>query len=289
MSLQVILVKAFTQNKAEGNPAGVVLDANGLTAADMISISAKLGFSESAFVQASNVADFKVRFFTPQQEVPLCGHATIATFHALKEAGMIQLGSQPSVTKTQEAQAGLLPVTVHRDGLIVMTQPQPIYGEPVQDLAEVTDLLGLTPADLLINYPIQSVANGGSKLLIPLKSREVLFAIQPNFAGIMSYCKANNVRGFYPFTLDTIDPNSDFHARQFNPLLGINEDPITGVAAGALGSYAVKHKLLPKQTFVIEQGYIMDKPGKMYVEIGPEVTVGGYAVTLGATSITAQL
>lgn len=282
MSVKVILVKAFTQNKDQGNPAGVLLDADGLTDAQMIHISAQLGFSESAFVQRSNIADFKVRFFTPQEEVPLCGHATIATFHALWEAGVITLGSQPSTTVTQESKAGVLAVTVHQDGLIVMTQPKPIYGEPVQQAKEVTDLLGLTPVDLLGNYPIQSVANGASKLLIPLKSRELLFSIQPNFSGIINYCQANDVRGFYPFTLDTIEADSDFHARQFNPLLGINEDPITGVAAGALGSYAMKHKLLPKNTFVIEQGYIMNKPGKMYVEIGDEVKVGGYAVSFGS-------
>ncbi|HYD35747.1 MAG TPA: PhzF family phenazine biosynthesis isomerase [Vitreimonas sp.] len=285
MSLTVKLVKAFTRNQAEGNPAGVVLDANSLTDEQMLEISAQLGFSESAFVQKSDQADFKVRFFTPTQEVDLCGHATIATFHALVEANVIDVDGKDSVTIIQESKAGLLSVTVYKDGLIVMTQPQPEFFQIIDDNDKVASLLALKSEDLDLAYPTQAVSTGSPKLMIPIKSREQLFAIQPQLKEIAEYCKQHGVKGFYPFTTDPIDHDSDFHARQFNPLAGINEDPITGVAGGALGAYAVHHHLSNKNTFVIEQGYIMNKPGKIYVEIDNEVRVGGYAVTFGTSNI----
>src|SRR3972149_3933249 len=101
MTKEAILVKAFTKDSDQGNPAGVILGADDLTDLQMISISAELGFSESAFVQTSSKADFKVSFFTPNEEVPLCGHATIGTFHVLHEKGLISQG-----VSTQETKAG---------------------------------------------------------------------------------------------------------------------------------------------------------------------------------------
>jgi PhzF family phenazine biosynthesis protein len=285
MEKKIYLVKAFTKKKEQGNSAGVLLDANGLTDTQMIKIAAELGFSESAFVQDSESADVKVRFFTPLQEVDLCGHGTIATFHTLLEAGVIDLQDKKSITVVQESKAGLLPVTINADGLIVMTQANLTFIEPIADRKNVAELLGITEKDLL-HYPIQAVSTGTPKLMIPVVSRKVLFAIKPDLQGIADFCRQNNIKGFYPFTLDTIDNDADFHARQFNPLAGVNEDPITGVAAGALGAYAVKYTLLSKNKFVVEQGYIMNQPGTIYLEVGDEVTVGGYAVTFGSKTVT---
>ena len=280
MNLHINLVKAFTKNKNEGNPAGVVFDADSLTSEQMIRVSKELGFSESAFVQKSDKASYKVRFFTPTQEVDLCGHATIATFHTLFESGKLNIKGE-SATTSQESNAGILPVTVHKDGLVVMTQPNPKYSNPVENREEVASLLSLSSNDLIKNLPIQAVSTGSLKVMIPIKNRELLFSIKPQLEEISKYCKRYKYQGFYPFTLDTVDKNSDFHTRQFNPMAGINEDPITGVAAGALGCYAVKYNILNKKRFVIEQGYVLKKPGKVYIDIMESVEVGGYATTFG--------
>lgn len=285
MPVKAYLVKAFTKDKNQGNPAGVVLNANALSDKQMLHVAAELGFSESSFVQSAHNADFLVRFFTPKQEVDLCGHATIATFHTLLEQGAIHLSGQGSITKTQETKAGLLPVTIYRDGKIVMTQSKPVFLEPVSDRNEVASLLDLSESDLIKEYPLQAVSTGVPKLMVPIRSRARLFAIKPDFNGIAKYCKENGIKGFYAFTQDTMTNNADFHARQFNPLAGINEDPITGVAAGALGAYSVKHQLLPKRSFIIEQGYTMGKPGEISVTIEDDVLVGGYAVTYDCRSI----
>ena len=278
MQVKVKFVNAFTERSKGGNPAGVIVDADNLTDSQMMDISSKLGFSESAFVQKSKNADFKVRFFSPTQEVDLCGHATIAIFHTLIELCKIDFGTLDTKIVTQETRSGILPVECNKNGLIVMTQKKPKFYQFENDRELISKLLGIKLTDLM-DYPIQSVSTGVSKLIIPVKSLDVLYRIIPDLDGIKEYCNDKGINGFYPFTFETKE-NSDFHARQFNPLAGIDEDPITGVAAGALGAYIVRHKLSEKKQFVVEQGYILNKPGKMYVWVSDIVKVGGYAFTV---------
>lgn len=278
--MKAILVKAFTKDKKQGNPAGVVFDADRLRENEMIDIAKALDFSESAFVTKSDKAKFGIRFFTPTQEVDLCGHATIAAAHAMLKKRKIYLGRENSRTMTFETRAGIISVEVQKDGLIVMTQKEPQFWGDVHSKIEIARLLDIAP-DKISDYPIQTVSAGTPKLMIAVDSLETLLKIRPDSEGIKMYCKEHLVKGFYPFTGETMDKDSDFHARQFNPLAGIDEDPITGVAAGALGAYAVKHKISDKNNFTIEQGYCMGKGGKMYVTVDDKIKVGGYAVIFG--------
>ncbi|MEK7571770.1 MAG: PhzF family phenazine biosynthesis isomerase [Patescibacteria group bacterium] len=282
---KAFLVKAFTKDKTQGNPAGVVLNADYLTDKQMQYIAKELGFSESAFVSKSDNADYKVRFFSQTQEVDFCGHATIAAFHTLVEqVELYQLyigdKTKESVVVTQETKAGILPVICYKNGLVVMTQNDPKFFEPEKDKNRIAQLLGIDPKHIL-GYPLQTVSTGTPKLIISIDSLDTLFAMTPDLESIKTYCKETGAKGFYPFTTETKEKDSDFHARQFNPISGIDEDPITGVAAGALGCYILKHKLSKKKNFVIEQGYAMNKAGKIFVDVKKEVKVGGYAVTFG--------
>ncbi len=271
MGIEVKLVKAFTKDKNQGNPAGVILKADNLTDKKMIQVTNELGFSESVFIQRSDKADYKFRFFSPKQEVGLCGHATIAGFHVVTK-------NSPKMY-TMETKEGIFPIACYEEGLIFMQQKNPEFFNYKSDRGEVSTLLGISKSDLL-DYPLQIVSTGTPKLIIPIVSLDVLFKIKPNLKGIEEYCKRTGARGFYPFTFETKD-NSDFHARQFNPFAGIDEDPITGVAAGALVTYIVRNKLSDKTKFIIEQGYIMNKSGKIFVDVSNGVKVGGYAVIFG--------
>src|SRR3989339_165599 len=275
MKAKAILVKAFTKDKSQGNPAGVVFDTDNLSDDQMIKISAELGFSESAFVQKSEKADFRLRFFTATQEVDLCGHATIATIHALRKEVKMS-GELINI----ETKAGVLPIEYREDGLIVMTQAEPQFGGSDHNRKEIARLLNISETEIL-DYPIKIVSTGTPKLIIAVNSLNTLFKINPDLEGIKKYCREHAAKGFYPFTFETMEKESDFHARQFNPLAGINEDPITGVAAGALGAYVVRHKLMDKSNFVIEQGYCMNKGGKIFVSIDDSVKVGGFAIRFG--------
>ena len=273
LNVEVSIVKAFTKDPTQGNPAGVVLSADNLTDRQMLHISAQLGFSESAFVQKSDKADFRVRFFSPTQEVDLCGHATIATFHTLLKEGSIHQGIY-----TQEIKAGVLDIECSGEGRIMMKQNAPVFlGDQTRDKGKIAMFLGIHEHGIM-DSPLEIVSTGTPKLIIPIISRETLFHITPDFEGIKAYCRKSGARGFYPFTAETINKEADFHARQFNPLAGIDEDPITGVAAGALGAYVKKYGLLNKTVLLVEQGFIMNKGGIMTVDISNGVKVGGYAV-----------
>ena len=281
--MKAILVKAFTKDKKQGNPAGVIFDAEKLQDHEMVGIAKALGFSESAFIVKSDKAKFGIRFFTPTQEVDLCGHATIAAAHALLKKRKIYLGRESSRTITFETGTGIISVEVNKDGLMVMTQNEPQFWGDEHSRNEVTRLLGISMEEIL-DCPIQTVSTGTPKLMVGVNSLETLFKIKPDLEGIKIYCKEHLVRGFYPVTTETMDEGSDFHARQFNPAAGIDEDPITGVAAGALGAFIVKHKVSDKNNFTIEQGHCMGKGGKMYVTVEDKVKVGGYAVIFGETT-----
>jgi PhzF family phenazine biosynthesis protein len=277
-----ILVKSFTQDASAGNPAGIMLHAETLTDEHMQHIAKELGFAETAFVLPSDKADFRVRFFAPNHEVDLCGHGTIATFHALREQGLIDLKGEDRKDLTQETRAGLLAVTCYKDGRIVMAQTDPVFGEIEKDKVQIAKLLGVAASDVTEDLPLQVVSTGTPKLLIPLTSLAAVRSVKPDIAGIKAYCRATTARGFYPFTTESVIPATDFYARQFNPLADENEDPVTGVAAGALGCYAKKYRLYgDRQTFVVAQGYDLGKGGNMFVDVSDGVKVGGYAVVYG--------
>jgi PhzF family phenazine biosynthesis protein len=286
MEIKIDLVKAFTKNAEQGNPAGVVLDANNLNSEKMLEISLKLGFSESVFVLDSTVADFKFRFFSPSQEVDLCGHATIAACYDLIKNNLIKMNEADLAKNVSiETNVGVILVECFKDGLIMMIQKKSEVIEYSHDKKRIAEALGIEE-EQIEDWPIQTVSTGTAKLMIPIKSLKSLFEINCDFEKIIEYCKNSGARGFYVFTTETIDENNDFHARQFNPLAGINEDPITGVAAGSLGAYLQMNELSEKKEFVVEQGNVMNQAGKIFVEVENKIKVGGYAVCFGEKNCT---
>jgi PhzF family phenazine biosynthesis protein len=120
MKIKVFTLNSFAKTIDGGNPAGVVLNADGLSEKEMVLIAKKVALSETAFITRSSKADFKVRFFTPTDEVDLCGHATIATYSLMHTLGKIKAGNY-----TQETKAGILGIKIHEDGTIFMNQTLP--------------------------------------------------------------------------------------------------------------------------------------------------------------------
>ena len=272
--IKIALLKAFTDDKCQGNPAGVILNADALSDEEMTYVAKEVGFSESVFVQKSNLADFKLRFFSSLGEVNLCGHATLSATHYIKEKGL-------SVTSflTFETNTGIIQVNCSNK-LMSMRMPLPTYITHEVEKAEVAKLFNLNQSELL-NLPIEIISTGTPKLLVGIASLESLFSIRPDFEAIKEFSLRSGSRGIYAFTPQTMQASSDFHARQFNPIAGINEDPVTGVAAAALGAYVKKHGLLNKKQFIVEQGHVLNKFGKIFVNLEDGIEIGGFAVTYG--------
>jgi trans-2,3-dihydro-3-hydroxyanthranilate isomerase len=118
MNITIKHIDAFTDAPMQGNPAGVVLHGDGLTDPMMQGIAAEMALSETAFLlpPTATGADVRLRWFTPVNEVPLCGHATVATFHAVAEERLQGTGDHPRKTLRVETRSGILPVTIDRGG-----------------------------------------------------------------------------------------------------------------------------------------------------------------------------
>lgn len=282
MSIKVYTLNSFAKTERGGNPAGVVLAADSLSVDDMQKISAKVGFSETAFVKKSNKADFKVEFYTPNSEVDLCGHATIGTFTLLAHKGIISKGQY-----SQETKAGILKIECNKNNVIYMEQKKPEFYE-ILDRKEIAASLNIDEADIMSELPIQIVSTGLKDILIPVKSLKVLNSIKPDFNKISCISKKQGVVGYHVFTLETLN-NGTAHCRNFAPLYDIPEEAATGTSNGALGCYLYKHGIIDKessQSLVFEQGYSMGRPSEILsslkIQNGEiiEVMVGGTALNI---------
>lgn len=174
------IVDAFTSSPYGGNPCGVVTRAVGLDETQMQRLAQELNLSETAFVFPSESADFRVRFFTPRQEIPLAGHPTIATWHALAEDGLIATGAARTRFH-QEIAVGVLPVDVESDSKgvrVLMTQVAPEFG-PTLDSQAIASALGITPDDLVPSVQPQVVSTGTQQAMVLVRSIDVLRRLQP--------------------------------------------------------------------------------------------------------------
>jgi len=281
MKVFVKKVNAFTDSIDGGNPAGVVINSPSLTNNQMAFISKKLKVSETAFVFSSKKADYKNIFFTPEMEVDLCGHATIATFFTMAQEGLLNVKNNMVVT--QETKAGILPVYIEYtcDGIlgkVMMGQNKAILKDIYLDTFKIADSLKIPKEEIDDTIPNQIASTGLFTLPICINSFKTLKLIKPDFEKIKRICRELNVGSFHLFTFDTLDSKTLYHARNFPPIYGVNEDPVTGTANGAVCSYLVKNNIVKGNNFICEQGDIMGRPGRVFVQIIKEnVRVGGRA------------
>jgi PhzF family phenazine biosynthesis protein len=250
--MELYRLRAFPNGEGGGNKAGVVLDADFLTDAQMQDIASEVGYSETAFVTKSTRADVAVRFFTPTTEVDLCGHATIATFNLLRQKKRLQKG-----VYTQETKAGILKLDV-RDEIVYMEQKHPHFS----DLLHASDVAKcfLEKDFVDTRYPIQIVSTGMKEIFLPVINTDVLHQLQPDFEEIMRVSKQFGVIGIHAFALDD---TVDAYGRNFAPLVGIDEESATGTSNGALSCYLYRY-VTKKNQYVLRQGYSMKQPSEIY-------------------------
>ena len=277
---RALLVDAFTTDPLAGNAAGVVPHAEDLSADRMGAVAAELAVSETAFVLPSDDADRRLRYFSPTREVDLCGHATIAAHAHLHEAGAIDPGEH-----TVETNVGVLDVEVDPDGVVRMTQNRPTVRRVDVGYDRLGDALGIDPAalrDVGADLPTAVASTGLAFLMVPVNFLTHLSGAAPDDAALEALAGEYDAAGVYAFTFDTLNGDSTLHARAFAPSLGIPEDPATGTAAGACGAYLREVGAFDGEfpdTVIVEQGHFVDRPGRIRVQVGAEVQVGGRAVT----------
>lgn len=289
-------VDSFAAEKFKGNPAGVVSNADGLSEEEMQKIAREMNKSETAFIFSGDKKDHdvRVRFFTPSSEVPICGHATIAAHYI--RAKELNLGNAKLIQKTG---AGNLPVEIIKekdDYKIVMTQGQISFRSIDKEAQkEIIAALGISEEARDEKFPLEISSTGHSKVMIGIKSKKLLNALNPDLVALTKLSAKIGSNGFYVFTFDSDDKEILAHGRMFAPAIGINEDPVTGNASGALGVYLVQHSLVKNDGaeffFKVEQGEAIGRSGVVGVRVLIEnklpklVKIEGNAVIVFKTNL----
>jgi len=271
MKRRLYTLDVFTSKPLNGNPLAVVTDGDGLPQSTMQAVAREMNLSETVFVQrpTNNRALARLRIFTTTRELPLAGHPVIGTWFLLADLGVVP-ASEGQVHILQQTGAGILPVefTFHdgRPKRVTMTQKPAKFVRAGINRAALASALGLKPADLASDLPVELVSTGVSNLLVPLRGRHALGKIHMNMRALaqlisrhatMAYCFAPGRRG-------------KAFARGMLPW-GLLEDPATGSAGGSLGAYLVQHgRLRTGESLHITQGVEMGRPSEMRVEVGAE-------------------
>ncbi len=279
-------VNAFTDSKNGGNPAGVVFNSPDLTPEQMSKVTKELNVSETAFLFPSKEADFLVKFFTQTIEVDLCGHATIASYfvHGLENP------DDKNKTITQKTNVGVLAVDQYfSKGIIekvMMTQGKPEMKDVSIELSEVAESLNISKDQINTTLPLQKASTGLFCFPVCIKNFEILKNMKPDFKKIEEICRKIDAGSIFVFSFETVESESLYHGRCFCPVYGVDEDPTTGTANGAVCAYLVKNNIISEGEFVCEQGDIIGRSGRVIVEVKDDVVkVGGRATVVGELTI----
>jgi trans-2,3-dihydro-3-hydroxyanthranilate isomerase len=296
---RIKIVDSFTKKPFAGNPAGVVLDANGLTDIQMQLIARELNLSETAFILPATEPDanLRIRWFTPTGEVPLCGHATIASFHALAEEGMEGMRTNGQHYFRLQTKSGVLSVRVEKnfyDTTIEFELPTPKFKIKKTLPVQMLRALGIVRKDVKKELPV--VAD--TYLYIPVNRLAVIEKLKPEFTTLAYELTSMRVQGVCVFSLETKDKYAAVHSRFFAPNYGINEDPVTGSSNGPLGFYLHKFVIpagypvacreMPDggMEFIGEQGDFLKRQGRVKIRLRfkqnniEDISIAGEAITI---------
>jgi len=262
---EVSFIRVFVRDARGGNPVPLVADAQAMSAQDMQEVAATYGH-ESAFVLPSAIGcDWRFRYFVPQHEMEMCGHATVGTLWALR-----QWGRWPTPTARIETLSGVVQA-YWDDALQSAWISQPAVRIEALDAdatGRVAAQLGLPAGD----HVAINAATSRVKTLIALPSVAMLDGLQPDFSTMESLCASIGSTGLYPYAFGT--PTADgrpvVHARQFPKSSGYPEDAATGIAAAALWGYLSHTDALAGHgktvsTIAVRQGDAMGSPSEILV------------------------
>lgn len=244
--LQFRLIDAFAERPFRGNPAGVVLDADGLDDGQRQRIAAEVNASETAFVE--RLGDLHraplIRWFTPGAEVEFCGHATLAAAHALFEVGRMPARTDDSgAAVVFDSRVGPLRLTLEP---LTNEGPERVWWLDMPDAGltpdhtnpmRTTELLGLTLDDLDAAMPPMRTRD--NDLIYFIREWRRLVEMRPRMDELAAWCQRCNIRGVLVATTNTLAESVNVQSRFFAPAVGVSEDPVTGSASGALAVYMV--------------------------------------------------
>jgi PhzF family phenazine biosynthesis protein len=312
--VRIFQVDAFTSTRFGGNPATVVLDADGQTDAVMASVAREFSHAEVAFVAAATAPDhdLRVRFFNARKEAPFVGHATLAAHAVLLALGRRGLGvvRQASGTGVIEVQATAAVATAavatasDADSPLIefrQTAPELSNPLPLKTTLRVAEALRLPATSLDEMMPARIARKGSSRLLVPVGNARALEGLAPNFDTLLELGVELGTEGFFVFAVNGAKraaagtQGMTTESRMFCPALGINEDPASGNAHVMLASYLVEMGQIGMQQsgFLGLQGRHMRRPSQIHVRLERDRStlvaahIGGHAVLVSEGTLSA--
>ena len=272
--MTIFIASAFSKNNEGGNKAGVCLLGEALNRQQKQGIARHLGFSETAFISTGKKG-FKVEYFTPVEEVPLCGHATIASFVVMREKLPLK-----KTEYTIETKACSLSVVLEGD-TIFMEMTKPLFYETLskEGIAKCFDIDVVNES-----LPILIGSAGLRDILLPIKDLGTLEAMKPNFDEISSISRKNDAVGIHAFAFDN---EERIICRNFAPLYGIPEESATGTGNCVLAGYLWENRIVRKSEYTFEQGHSLNSPSEIIVRlttVGDDIqkaVVGGKGYLIG--------
>ena len=284
--MRIFQVDAFTDTRFTGNPATVVLDAEGQSDATLLAVAREFSHAEVAFVFSASGPDhdIRLRFFNARKEAPFVGHATVAA-HAV----LLALGRRGEGVCRQHSGTGIIEVTAHatliefRQAIAELDAPLPF-----KTTLRVAEALRLPATQLHEVMPARVARRGSTRLLVPIADSRQLDALAPNNDTLLSLGSELGAEGFFVFALNRNSDQWLTESRMFCPALGIPEDPVSGNAHGMLAAYLWDLGQFGKNStaFVGRQGRQMNRPGQVSVKLEVEqgnlvaAHIGGSAVIL---------
>lgn len=257
-----MVINSFSGENLTGNPAAVFFEPSGLDNNALQNIAKQINLVETVFVYPSNNADFLFRYFTPNKELSLAGHPTIAAFMALVNSKKIDL-SKKSIYQI-ETQNGIREVVienVRNQVLVKMKQSSPKFISPIINKKTIANTLGINEADIAFNLPIQTIDLGVKYLVIAVNSLNALMSVKRDIQLLQELCENLGVREVQIFTFDTYGEDFDFHTRNLCPREGM-EDPACGMGNAAVGAYLANNYYNKQKCIHLraEQGTIVKMP-----------------------------
>ena len=269
-------VRVFVHGPEGGNPVPLVADARGWTPEQMRGLAERSGYESAFLLPASDArADWRIRYFVPQHEMEMCGHATVGSLWALR-----QWGQWTTPSAVVETLAGLVDVQWDAEhGRPWVSQPA-VSAEPLtsSQRIRVAEVLRLPAAG---GYTMTNASTSRVKTLVQMPSVDALQGLKPDFTSMEALCEEIGSTGLYPFALgEMADAGApEVFARQFPKASGYPEDAATGIAAAALWGHLAATGMLTVGTAqapitcVVRQGDAMGRPSA--IEVRPRFDAAG--------------
>ncbi|MEB7768522.1 PhzF family phenazine biosynthesis protein [Mammaliicoccus sciuri] len=263
-------VDVFANEPFKGNPVAVIFDADDLTDEQMKDIASWTNLSETTFVckPEDEQADYKLRIFTPNNELSFAGHPTIGSSYAVLQNGLI---SKNKGYLVQECEVGLVKIDYTEERTYFSLPKPKISDIELKQLDGIIDSLGINGEDVIHS---KKVNIGAEWLTLHIKNSSIVKRIEPNFEQMKNYIYEGTT-GVTIFGENEDDKDTTFEVRSFAPNEGVNEDPVCGSGNGCVAAVNELYGLIVNKEYSNSQGECINRNGRVYIKQEDGLKLGG--------------